>query len=423
MRKNITGRSFAYLLRQIWNERRSNWALLAELLIVCGVVWYLVDSACVMMYKAAESPGFNADNCYRLTLTEIRKGEEGYDWDVPEGNEQLAESKLELLGRLKRDNEIECAAYSVMSDPYQYYSTSSGAQFDTVQVQVVIKECQPDMALVFRYESVDGKTPQQLADLLREDKLLVSEGMFGDDCDMTGFYGKTIDFYFNDDHGKRVGAVIKPVKRFNSDDRADCKTVVAPLSDGALGNYPVSLAIRVKAGCEDGFAERFRQKIEGGGLRSGNVKVTGIESYDDIKARTDKEGERQMQIYMLGLAFLLFNVFIGLLGSFWFRTQCRFPDIGLQKAMGATGSDIALRLLAEAALLLTAAFIPSLAIDYNIGNLNLTLPYQEQCMTLPRLAATAAVTYLLMLVIIAVGVWMPARRAAKANPVEVLRGE
>ena len=38
----------------------------------------------------------------------------------------------------------------------------------------------------------------------------------------------------------------------------------------------------------------------------------------------------------MGMGFLLLNIFLGLLGTFWFRTQQRRSEIALHKAHGAT---------------------------------------------------------------------------------------
>ena len=123
------------------------------------------------------------------------------------------------------------------------------------------------------------------------------------------------------------------------------------------------------------------------------------------------------------IVFLLVNVFLGLLGTFWFRTQHRFPEIGLQKAIGATNTDITLRLLAEGVLLLTIAFLPSLLIDFGMGYNELTDYYRGVTLGTGRFIVCAAIAYALMLTIIALGIWFPALRATKANPVDVLRGE
>jgi putative ABC transport system permease protein len=42
-----------------------------------------------------------------------------------------------------------------------------------------------------------------------------------------------------------------------------------------------------------------------------------------------------MGVYLVGGAFLLLNIFLGILGTFWFRTQQRKGEIALFKALAA----------------------------------------------------------------------------------------
>ena len=125
---------------------------------------------------------------------------------------------------------------------------------------------------------------------------------------------------------------------------------------------------------------------------------------------------------MIG-GFLLFNGVLGLLGTVWFRTQQRFPEIGLQKAMGATRSDVALRLMCEAVILLSIAFLPSILIDYNLAVRGVTRLYNGLTFEGGRFCITLGLTYLILLLVILVGIWFPTRQAARTNPIDVLRNE
>ena len=54
------------LLKQIWNERRSNWWLWAELLIVFVVLWYIVEWTYATARTYYEPLGYDITNTYYM---------------------------------------------------------------------------------------------------------------------------------------------------------------------------------------------------------------------------------------------------------------------------------------------------------------------------------------------------------------------
>lgn len=403
--------------------------MMAELLIVSSVVWYLVDCAYVIVTRAMEPLGFDATNCYRLDVSKFDEGSVGYDTAHPDSMEINIADFLALTDRLRHDADIEAVGYSWRNDPYQGMLYSTATHYDTLQTSAKIVVCNPDFLKVFRYRGANGETPEQLAAMLRNGNVLLSHLAFGKEHDTNKMINKEIkiDISFSDIDTlpRRIAAIFMPTKRFSWEETAWQQSVILPATNEAMHQmiYSISLAIRVKENCAQGFSDRFRQKISGKQLRVGNYYVNGFHSYGELKRNSEAKQDTNMRYYTVAIVFLLVNVFLGLLGTFWLRTQHRFPEIGLQKAIGATNTDITLRLLTEAILMMTIAFLPSLIIDFNIAHANLTEYYQGETLATGRFIICAAISYVLMLVIIALGIWFPALRATKANPADVLRGE
>ena len=62
------------LLKQIWNERRSNGWLWAELLIVFVVLWYIVDWTYATARTYYEPLGYDITNISRKDRKKRRQG-------------------------------------------------------------------------------------------------------------------------------------------------------------------------------------------------------------------------------------------------------------------------------------------------------------------------------------------------------------
>ena len=48
-----------------------------------------------------------------------------------------------------------------------------------------------------------------------------------------------------------------------------------------------------------------------------------MRSFADIRRNYQQSYMNQLRNYCIGMGFLLLNIFLGLLGTFWFRTQQR----------------------------------------------------------------------------------------------------
>ena len=71
--------------------------------------------------------------------------------------------------------------------------------------------------------------------------------------------------------------------------------------------------------------------------------------------------------------FLLVNVFLGLIGTFWFRTRRRRSEIALRLAMGSTKNQVFRLLAGEGLLLLALSNNTCMIICYNIGIAEFTI--------------------------------------------------
>lgn len=121
------------------------------------------------------------------------------------------------------------------------------------------------------------------------------------------------------------------------------------------------------------------------------------------------------------MVFLLINILLGIIGTFWLRTQHRRAELGLRIATGSTRMQLWFRLNNEGLLLLTLAALPAAVICYNIGYLDLTEGYMDWGVV--RFLITFFVPYLLMGLMILIGIWFPARQAIRIQPAEALREE
>ena len=183
----------------------------------------------------------------------------------------------------------------------------------------------------------------------------------------------------------------------------------------------LELCVRVREGQDNDFIEKLKADSESQ-FRVGNIFISEIRSFKDIRRNYQQAWTNDIRNYVMGMGFLLLNIFLGLLGTFWFRTQQRRKEVALRMALGSSRRGIFSCLMYEGVLLLTLAAVPAAVIAFNIGYAELVdvgkMPFDAG-----RFLPALALTWLLMALMIVAGIWYPAYGAMKVHPAEALHDE
>ena len=186
-----------------------------------------------------------------------------------------------------------------------------------------------------------------------------------------------------------------------------------PAPDDRLDALVVVVRPRPGAG---GLSERLRQAAVGVGPR---VIVERVRPGTDWLADTVVTPRRRTVLLALlgGLGLLL--TLIGVFGMTAYAVARRTQEIGVRMAFGARPSDVVRTMMADAAAPVALGIVAGLAGAWFATRLISTFLFQ----TTPTDATTfvgAGVTIALAAII---AVWIPARRAARVDPVASLRAE
>jgi putative ABC transport system permease protein len=200
-----------------------------------------------------------------------------------------------------------------------------------------------------------------------------------------------------------------------------------PLTDEEIAeddtDFHVKIAIRVNPSADHDFPEFFVKQMEKQ-LSIDRLYLLDVIPYSDLRysmeLRNGVKSELQNQIAVMG--FLLFNIFLGIIGTFWFRTEQRKGEMGLRIALGSTRFSLKGIMIAEGVLLLTLIAIPALLICFNLHVSELTKGFYMDY-TIARFVEGFFITYLVMAVMIILGIWYPAHQMVRLEPADALRYE
>ena len=415
------------LFTQIRNEWLGNTWLALELLVVSVVMWFIIDMLYCRAATYLEPRGFDTEHCYRIylgSLTEKSPDYVPYE-DIPSYRDDI----LEVVERLRRRPEVEAVSLSQNAHPYNGNNSGCSLEYDTLRSSgfVVRRLMTPDFVRVFRYRGAKGETPDQLARQLEEGKLLVSDNIFRRyGIPLTRIAGD--GFHFDGDTLTSYTVIALQTVRYHDYQQAYWSyTVCANMEQyfnqsPGLVNPSNELCVRVKANQDQDFIDRLRADSEKQ-FRIGNIYIADIRSFVDIRRNFQQSWSKDTQFLSAGMGFLLLNIFLGLLGTFWFRTQQRHSEIALHKALGATNGDVFRRLMAEGLFLLILVTIPAIIIDIVLAQNELNAWHNGTTLEWNRLLLCASATFVLIALMIGIGIGIPARRAMKVQPAEALHDE
>ena len=399
------------LLTQIKNEWLSNLWLALELLVVSVVMWYVVDYLYTRAATYLEPRGFNIEHCYLIELGELTPKSPDY---MPDKSRDDTHADIaELVERLRRRPEVEAVSLSQNSYPYNGSNSSGEVRYDTLQSPewTIRRMVTPDFVRVFRYQGTRGETPEQLAEMLERGEFLASDNLYRKyDHKLTEFVGKRFQLFGDTTKTYQLGAALQNVRYHDYDQARSSYCFLAKQSFYYVG---LELCVRVREGQDNNFITKLKEDSESQ-FRIGNLFISEIRSFHDIRRNFQQAWTNDIRNYVMVL---------GLLGTFWFRTQQRRSEIALHKAHGATDGAIFRRLLSEGLLLLAVVTPIALVIDWNLAHLELNSWRNGTTLEWDRLLLCAGISFVLMALMIAIGIGIPARKAMKVQPAEALHDE
>ena len=409
------------LFTQLYNERRSNAWLLIELLLVSVVLWFTVDTLFVTLTTYTAPKGFDITNTYKLELEYIN--EKSADYIPNRTPEALDADVKELIKRLRRHPQVEAISLSEHASPYALSINTRSVQMDTLEsVECHWKQVSPDFFRVFRYRGANGETPEQLAELLKEGTMIASRNLFQPkhDVDISAYRNRSLTLSSDTTKYYPLVAALEIIRYNDFEQACNSRTIVSYLSE----NNPFSLltselCIRVRDGVPPTFADDFMKELSAN-YQVGSVFITKLTPFEAIRQNRHVDEMKDLQSYLVGAGFLLLNIFLGLLGTFWFRTQQRRAEIALMMALGASKRAMFTRLMSEGLLLLAVVTPLAMVIDFNIAYAELTPSWHFSSYSVGRFFICTFTTFALIALMIFLGIWFPARKAMKIQLAETL---
>lgn len=427
------------ILKNLWSRRRRNGWLLAELILVAILSWYIFDPVMVVTYERHLPLGYDADRLCMVSVGMLPQEAPGYEPQAAD-SASLMQTYLNLVDRARQHPDVEQAT-PVLSFVYPGAMGNGTSSFiaegDSVAHTALFIEFLPHTHFFETYGFQSGKgsmSAAQLSDLDNGDYYIMTEdlleGMF-----RTHIYRNQRCWKVNatDTLYTAVKGTVKACKYVS--DWRPVPIVFMPQQHpdirSSLDN--MRIVIRLKEGVStERFLHDFRPWMLRQ-LRAGNLYARGLQSYDEINAAREFSDSTALYRRNLSIAlFFLVNLCLGVIGTFWMQTRTRREEVGVMLSYGATPHRIRLLLLGEGTALTTlATFIGCfIYLQYafseglNTGSslMEAVTPSWVDNFGL-HFFFVSLMVYVILLLVVWIGIYIPARRISSISPTEALRDE
>ncbi|SNC65019.1 putative ABC transport system permease protein [Hymenobacter gelipurpurascens] len=394
-----------HLFTLIWNRKRSNFLLMAEILLSFFVLFVVSSLLVSNFYNYRQPLGFTPENVWEF---DVDPGQDTTD--------RKATLRL-LVQELQATPGVAAVTWTSSNTPFSF-SNMNTDEYRYKEKKAPLTErydADDNMVRVLGQKVVAGRWFDRRDDAAAHSPVVVNqkfaEEMFGDEAAV----GKIMTNDKHDQQWQIIGVI--EAYRSGNDFAANEPALFdrRVLQDsGKVGNTELPiLLVRVQPGSGAVLEQQLVRKIKQV-TKGWDANVNTLQ-----ENRQDKMKFMLTPLIALGLVglFLILNVALGLFGVLWYNINQRKAEIGLRRALGATGNNIGRQFLGEMLVVTTLGVAGGLVLAMQfplLGVFGVASAVYVQAMLLATV---------LIFLLTAICAWQPSRIAASIQPAVSLREE
>lgn len=340
-----------HLLKVVWNRRKTNGLILVELLVSFLALCAVLTPICNSAINWTRPLGFDHENVWRMNLgiPRVLFGEAPPDeiWQTME--------QVRLL--LRGLDEVEAYSPLLVNVPFTTSTYASESHYEGRAERILYAPVLPELIDLLRLELVAGRWLEPGDETLNWTPVVITSDFaraaFGDEDPI----GQPLRFRESngelrerreDEEERRVVGVVKPYRNAGELQRGSFTMFFhAPWGPGS--EISPHHLLRVRPGVPARFEEELLSAIHGI-APEWTANITPLS-----RARRELLRDALLPLLTMGIVAVFFIVMVGLglVGVLWQGVTRRTEELGIRRAMGATGRQVRGQILGEL-LMLTA---------------------------------------------------------------------
>lgn len=389
-----------HLFKLIWNKKKHNFLLIIEML-ASFLVMFAVFTLLVNYYQHYKAPmNFAYKDVWAVTYEKPRGVKD---------KDSLRTVYENLKTTLTALPEVEGVSIMSSNSPFSMTTSSNMIAYGKMKTSVHQYFTEDNFASVMGVTIQAGRWFSKVDDGAKIMPVVINTTMkeyfLGEENALGKVLGQAPDQF-------RVIGVVKTLKE--KGDYAAPEMGIYRRADSASYDWLHRMMVKVRPDANNATFESHFAKVFANSLKNSNVE---IEHLTDKRVTKNNLTLVPLLAMLIIACFLLINVALGLFGVLWYNISKRKSEIGLRRALGATGPAISLQMVSEALVLSTLAVMVGVFFAIQFPLLNVfDLPTNVYIKGI-----VLAVIFIYVLVIICA--FYPGRQAANIYPAVALHEE
>jgi len=327
-----------HLFKLIWNRKKHNFLLIAEML-VSFIVIFAVFTLLVYFYQNYKQPlGFEYKNIWTVKFEKR---------DNIKNNDSLTLYFETINNLLHSMPQIKYAGFISDNYPFGPSTNNNNVTYNKNSTVSNFYIVQDNYANVLNLKMIEGRWFNKTDEANKNKPVVINETL------------KETLFKNEDAVGKILGEspntmkVMGVVNDFK--DKGDYHALSPGIfmrMDTSNYNFVQTILINVRPDADAAFESKLFKSLSN--AIGSTIEIVHL---TNERIRINSITLVPMIILMIVAGFLIINVALGLFGVLWYNINLRKNEIGLRRAVGASGNAISKQLVGEALMLSTFALI------------------------------------------------------------------
>ena len=326
----------------IWNKKKQNALLISEMLI-SFLVLFAVFTLLVYNYRNYKKPmGFDYENVWLVSYSNAVKTSNSDSLTL------FYETLRQTIKALPQVKEISFVNDNVplSNNTNQGGFTYNKKHIDHLNYHVV----EDGYAAVLKVNMVEGRWFNKADVASKNEPVIINAGLAEQLFGKGEAVGKLIGN--DDDKNKmKVAGVVQDLK--DKGDYAAAGIAIYHRADTSAFRWLGKILVSITPDAGAAFESRLYKTLANA-MKNSNVE---IEHLTDKRKNINYFALVPMIVLIIVACFLVINVALGLFGVLWYNINKRRGEIGLRRAVGASGNSVTKQLIGEAMVVATFSLI------------------------------------------------------------------